>query len=68
MCTFMTDEEMEDCFVLRDSISDKNVIELFRHEIRDSVTFCYHEKKYINEAGGIKFWVCPVCKTDLGDA
>lgn len=29
---------------------------------------CKHENKYINEAGGIKFYVCPKCKADLGDA
>lgn len=28
---------------------------------------CKHEKKYINQAGGIRFWVCPVCKKDLGN-
>lgn len=29
---------------------------------------CTHEGKYINQAGGTKFWVCPKCKKDLGDA
>jgi restriction endonuclease S subunit len=29
---------------------------------------CKHENKYINQAGGIKFWICPKCKKDLGDA
>lgn len=29
---------------------------------------CSHEGKYINQAGGFKFWVCPKCKKDLGDA
>lgn len=29
---------------------------------------CIHISKYINRAGGIKFWVCPDCKADLGDA
>lgn len=29
---------------------------------------CKHENKYINQAGGIRFWVCPKCKKDLGDA
>lgn len=29
---------------------------------------CKHNNKYINEAGGVRFWVCPQCKADLGDA
>jgi hypothetical protein len=29
---------------------------------------CNHKNKYINEAGGTRFWVCPQCKADLGDA
>lgn len=29
---------------------------------------CKHKNKYINQAGGIRFWVCPSCKKDLGDA
>jgi hypothetical protein len=29
---------------------------------------CRHERKYINQAGGTKFWVCPTCKKDLGNA
>jgi hypothetical protein len=29
---------------------------------------CKHEGKYVNQAGGIRFWVCPSCKKDLGDA
>ena len=29
---------------------------------------CRHENKYINQAGGTKFWVCPQCKKDLGNA
>ena len=29
---------------------------------------CLHRNKYINEAGGIKFWYCKDCKSDLGDA
>jgi restriction endonuclease S subunit len=29
---------------------------------------CRHENKYVNQAGGIKFWVCPTCKKDLGNA
>lgn len=29
---------------------------------------CKHEEKYINQAGGILFWVCPFCKKDLGNA
>lgn len=33
-----------------------------------SVISCKHDKKYINEAGGVKFWVCPSCKKDLGNA
>ena len=28
---------------------------------------CHHKNKYINEAGGIKFWFCKDCKSDLGD-
>lgn len=30
--------------------------------------YCSHPNKYINSAGGTKFWVCPSCKRDLGDA
>lgn len=33
-----------------------------------STTKCKHTKKYINSAGTSKFWVCPDCKEDLGDA
>ena len=29
---------------------------------------CDHKNKYINQAGTVKFWVCPACKKDLGDA
>jgi hypothetical protein len=29
---------------------------------------CKHENKYINEAGGIKFWFCKNCRSDLGNA
>jgi hypothetical protein len=29
---------------------------------------CDHKGKYINQAGGVRFWVCPKCKKDLGDA
>lgn len=28
---------------------------------------CKHENKYINQAGGIRFYVCPKCKADLGN-
>jgi|688.fasta_scaffold1356418_1 hypothetical protein len=28
---------------------------------------CGHSNKYINQAGGIKFWYCKDCKSDLGD-
>lgn len=35
--------------------------------IKSPVAGCRHDKKYINEAGGTKFWVCPSCKKDLGD-
>lgn len=29
---------------------------------------CSHKNKYINTAGLSRFWVCPDCKKDLGDA
>lgn len=29
---------------------------------------CDHKDKYVNFAGGKKFYVCPKCKADLGDA
>jgi hypothetical protein len=29
---------------------------------------CDHRDKYINSAGGVRFYVCPKCKRDLGDA
>lgn len=29
---------------------------------------CSHNRKYVNGAGDAKFWVCPDCKADLGDA
>jgi hypothetical protein len=35
---------------------------------KTSSTKCRHLKKYINSAGASKFWVCPDCKEDLGDA
>jgi hypothetical protein len=31
-------------------------------------TTCLHQGKYVNQAGGVKFWVCPLCKKDLGNA
>lgn len=32
-------------------------------------TFCRHDKKYINKVSNtLKFWYCPDCKKDLGDA
>lgn len=37
-------------------------------EMRAKQINCLHKEKYINEAGGVKFWVCPSCKKDLGDA
>ena len=30
-------------------------------------TKCLHTNKYINSAGGVKFYYCKDCKTDLGD-
>lgn len=35
---------------------------------KESDTNCKHKNKYINQAGGIKFWFCKDCKKDLGDA
>jgi hypothetical protein len=29
---------------------------------------CAHRNKYINEAGGVKFWFCKDCRSDLGNA
>lgn len=29
---------------------------------------CDHKGAYVNEAGGVRFIVCPKCKQDLGDA
>lgn len=29
---------------------------------------CRHPNKYVNSAGGVKFWVCPSCKKDMGNA
>ena len=39
-------------------------------EIDDvDTTICQHENKYINSIGAnCKFWVCPDCGADLGDA
>jgi hypothetical protein len=31
-------------------------------------TTCQHKDKYVNQAGGVKFYVCRTCKADLGDA
>jgi hypothetical protein len=32
-------------------------------------SFCRHDKKYINKiSNALKFWYCPDCKKDLGDA
>ena len=30
--------------------------------------YCNHKDKYVNSAGGTKFWFCPQCRKDLGDA
>lgn len=37
-------------------------------KVHTTPTTCTHSAKYINQAGGIKFWVCPSCKKDLGNA
>lgn len=29
---------------------------------------CSHPRKYVNSAGGVKFYVCPDCLADLGNA
>ena len=31
---------------------------------------CDHSNKYISQnfSGGVRYWVCPTCKSDLGDA
>jgi hypothetical protein len=29
--------------------------------------YCSHKDKYVNEAGGTKFWFFRICKKDLGD-
>jgi hypothetical protein len=29
---------------------------------------CRHPNKYVNSAGGVRFWVCPSCKKDMGNA
>lgn len=42
--------------------------ELKSKPIHKEINGCKHENKYINEAGGTKFWVCPRCKSDLGNA
>lgn len=34
---------------------------------KDMNTGCSHKDKYKNHAGGIYFWYCPSCKTDLGN-
>lgn len=34
----------------------------------NTTTPCAHKDKYINVAGGVKFWFCRLCKRDLGDA
>lgn len=41
---------------------------LNKTESVSKTTGCDHSKKYINQAGGIRFYVCPDCKADLGDA
>lgn len=35
---------------------------------QEKSTDCAHDGKYINQAGGVRFWVCPKCKKDLGNA
>lgn len=35
---------------------------------KENSSGCDHQGKYINQAGGVRFWVCPKCKKDLGDA
>ena len=37
-------------------------------KVQTTSTSCAHSNKYINQAGGVKFWVCPLCKKDLGNA
>jgi hypothetical protein len=39
-----------------------------RFSKKETPSGCDHKGKYINQAGGIRFWVCPKCKKDLGDA
>lgn len=30
--------------------------------------YCDHKDKYVNSAGGIRFWFCRSCRRDIGDA
>lgn len=45
-----------------DSDEDEDVPKLM-----PPVPQCQHKRKYVNMAGGTKFYVCPDCKSDLGD-
>jgi len=40
------------------------------HSTNATQAACDHKNKYIVQHfnGGVKYWVCPVCKADLGDA
>ena len=42
---------------------------LFSKKDTSNLKVCRHEKKYINVLSNtLKFWVCPECGKDLGDA
>ena len=43
--------------------------QLNRKEVNIKIDSCSHSKKYVNVVSStLKFWVCPDCKKDLGDA
>ncbi len=52
----------------RITITRSNKANMSHHVVNSDNSKCRHPNKYINEAGGVKFYVCPQCKADLGNA
>jgi hypothetical protein len=52
----------------RITITRSNKTNMSQHKSNTGKLKCDHRNKYINEAGGTKFWFCKDCKSDLGDA
>lgn len=48
-------------------IEETPVAQNFTETPSAKIVTCNHNKKYKNHAGGILFWYCPSCKSDLGN-